>query len=370
MNKFTRLQLLVLCYSFVITPFSLFGQQESHKTGFTIKGHITGIEDGTPVFLFNIDEQANIDTAFSLNGNFILEGYVPEPTICWINCKNQYAIINVENLEMTFDSPLEQMRLYAKINGGREQQFWNEMALRQFPSDKIFFTAYDTLTKKMYSNEEHRKQLQKDFNDAQAASQNIYINYGKENPDSYLGLDIIYRNREKIGKDTALQLFSQMSEEIRMSAKARGLRAFLFGRTISTGEGFADFTAQTIDGKEFRLSSLKGKNILLTFWDAACVPCRHENKMINEHYKSLEKIVEIVSFSIDKNLQNWQKASKEDNIHWTNVSDLEGSKGKIKTQYEVQAIPTAYLINKEGIIIKKIVGIDINFLESLERQLK
>lgn len=364
-----KLALLIAFHFLPAAAYPLHAQSNTGK-GFIIKGHITGIADGTPVYLFNIDEQANIDTAYARNGNFLFEGYVQEPTICWINCRDQYAIINVENVEMTVESPLQYMRIYAKITGGREQQHWNEMASQQYLTDKIFFTTYDTLMKKMYVDETHKSRLLKEFNEAQAVSQMIYVNYGKTHPDSYLGVDIIYRNREKIGKDSALLLFSQMTEALQMSNKARGLREFLFGRLVRTGGPFMDFTARTLDGKEFSLSSLKGSNILLTFWDAACVPCRRENKLISQRYKMLEDQVKIVSFSIDKNLQNWQKASKEDDIQWTNVSDLEGSKGRIKTQYEVQAIPTAYLINKEGIVVQKIVGIDNSFLELLEKMLR
>jgi hypothetical protein len=67
------------------------------EKGFTIKGHIEGIEDGTLITLFDLNQQFNLDSAFSKNGSFILKGLVEDPTTCWIKCKDEYAIIQVEN---------------------------------------------------------------------------------------------------------------------------------------------------------------------------------------------------------------------------------------------------------------------------------
>ncbi len=64
------------------------------------------------------------------------------------------------------------------------------------------------------------------------------------------------------------------------------------------------------------------------------------------------------------------KASKSDNIVWTNVSDLKGDNGIIKTKYGVQAIPTSFLINKDGIVVEKFVGFDQDFNDKINRLLK
>jgi len=74
----------------------------------------------------------------------------------------------------------------------------------------------------------------------------------------------------------------------------------------------------------------------------------------------------IVSFSIDTNKVIWQHASKVDSIIWCNVSDLEGEIGKVKTLYGVQAIPTSFVIDKEGIIIERYDGYSDRILYHLE----
>lgn len=340
-----------------------------NSEGFVIKGHIDGIESGTKIYLHNVDEQLKIDSAVSQNGDFILKGIVERPTTCWIECKDQYAIIQVENTAMEFNAPFNYMRLYARAKGGKEQELQTELTTLQHPYEVVFFKAYDSLTKKYYRDTLHRRELIKNLNHFQDTAQAIYVEFGKRNPNSYLGLDILYRNRQKIWKDTIESLLYNMDESLKATAKGQALILYAYGELAKKGSKFIDFEVSDINGKPFRLSSLRGNYILLSFWNAACGPCRRENKKISGDYDRFKNKVSIVSFSTDKVKSAWLKASKADNILWTNVSDLKGENGKIKTQYDVQAIPTSYLINREGIIIEKFIGLEDGFLDKLEKML-
>lgn len=341
--------------------------QSNQTSGFVIKGHIDSIENGTKIYLHDVDAQSKIDSAVSLNGNFTLKGQVERPTTCWIECKDQYAIIQVENTKMEFQSPLKNMRLYGIAKGGKEQDLWNELTILQHPYEVVFFTAYDSLAKKQYVDKEHEKRLAKKLNDYQDTAQNIYVAFGKRHPNSYLGLDILYRNRQRIGKDSIETLLSQLDEPLKTTTKAQGLILFVFGELAQKGKKFLDFEVDDINGQTFKLSSLKGNYILLSFWNASCGPCRRENKKISADYNRLKNKISFVSFSTDQVKSSWLNASKADNILWTNVSDLKGDNGKIKTQYNVQSIPTSFLINREGIIIQVFIGLDDNFLNQLEK---
>ena len=353
---------LLTCYSF----FS-FGQQNKLK-GFEIKGLIDGIENGTKVYLYDIDGQSMLDSAISSHGNFILRGHVEKPTVCWVRCQNETATIQVENTEMKFESPIAQMDLNAIIKGGKEQALQNELTLKQYPFKKIYLNAYDSLTNKLFSSDTDEKRLIKIFNEAQTTSQNIYVEFGKRHPNSYLGLDIIYRNRQRIGKDTIKALLSKISQELKSTTKARSLEIFVTSNLAEKGKRFIDFDAKTLNGMPFKLSALKGNYILLDFWSAGCAPCRMQNKKISQEFDRFKNKISIVSFSLDKNKSDWVAASNADKIVWNNVSDLKGDNGKIKTQYDVQAIPTSFLINKDGIIIEKFNGYDDeNFLNRLEK---
>ncbi len=328
--------------------------------GFNIDGHIEGVKDSTLITLYDLDQQINLDSAFSINEDFELSGKVEYPTGCWIKCQDEYANIQVENVKMSFTSPIEDMHLKNIITGGKEQELQNKLKNLQQPYDLIYFSAYDSLMNKKYSNDEEKQSLIKKFNESQSTSHEIYINFGKKHSDSYMGLNIIYMNRKSIDRDTLTAIFKNLPTSIKTAPTANALNVFLFEETAIVGNSFIDFEVSTIDGQDFKLSSLKGNYIYLCFWSAGCDPCRMENKYLSEHFNEVPEDLSIVSFSVDKNENAWKKASETDNITWHNVSDKEGTKGRIKTQYQVQAIPTSFLIDKNGKIIKKFKRFDPN----------
>lgn len=258
------------------------------------------------------------------------------------------------------------MHLHYKAEGGREQSLQNQMKAMQAPYEEVYYSAYDSLMKNQFENEDQKKSFLQTFNNYQDTSQAIYIEFGKRHPNSFLGLDILYRNRQRVGKNTIAYLLDQMTDSFKFSAKAQALKIFL-EPLAKRGKPYIDFNAKFIDGSDFKLSSLKGNYILLSFWSAGCGPCRMENREISKNYSKIKNDISIVSFSIDPEKQLWVGASKSDNILWTNVSDLEGDLGKIKTQYDVQSIPTSFLINKEGVIVERFNGFTNDFLDQLNK---
>ncbi len=122
------------------------------------------------------------------------------------------------------------------------------------------------------------------------------------------------------------------------------------------GHKYLDFNAIGINGEPFRLSALKDKYIYLAFGSFGCAPCRIENRELSKNYELLSKSLHIVNFSLDVNRKEWELAAKQDGIKWFNVSDMAGMAGKIKTLYDVQAMPTSFLIDKNGIIVERFDG--------------
>ncbi len=115
------------------------------------------------------------------------------------------------------------------------------------------------------------------------------------------------------------------------------------------------------DGKNIKLSSLRGKLVLIDFWASWCQPCRAENPnlvRIYEKYKDQDfggaKGFEIFSVSLDQDHKRWVDAIKKDNLVWDgHVSDLKYWKSEPARIYGVQNIPHTILINEKGVIIAK-----------------
>ncbi len=117
------------------------------------------------------------------------------------------------------------------------------------------------------------------------------------------------------------------------------------------------------EGVNIKLSSLRGKYVLIDFWAAWCRPCRVESpNMVKLYEKYNKKGFEIYSVSLDQTKDAWVKAIKQDGLgKWTHVSDLLYWNSAAGRDYGVESIPFTVLIDKEGkIIAKGLRGEDLN----------
>jgi hypothetical protein len=142
---------IALLSALLLVSLSIHAQKKSTQ-GFVLKGNITGAADGTKVRLVDIDGQKILDSAVINHGAFIMQGHVNEPTSCWLQCNNEYAILEVENTAMTITSPLKEMKLNYLAQGGREQSLQSGLDKLQRNYERIYTYAYDSLNNKQYTD--------------------------------------------------------------------------------------------------------------------------------------------------------------------------------------------------------------------------
>jgi len=128
---------------------------------------------------------------------------------------------------------------------------------------------------------------------------------------------------------------------------------------IQPGKVAPDFTLKTPEGIELSLSSLKGKIVLVDFWASWCKPCRASFPHMKELYAKYQpKGFEILGVTNDSNHKAWKKAIKSDEISWLNVADefpVKNTPARVISEYGMDYLPSTVLIDKDGIIIAKLL---------------
>lgn len=145
------------------------------------------------------------------------------------------------------------------------------------------------------------------------------------------------------GKDWARSTYDQLASVIARE------------KVSLTGTKASMFALPDEKAREVKLSDLLKENrwVLLDFWASWCVPCRAANRKLAPLYAAFKKRgIEVVSISVDAKESDWVKAIESDKLPWIQLRALEAMKSSVVKNYKVEGLPSTFLIDKDGIIIK------------------
>ncbi len=115
------------------------------------------------------------------------------------------------------------------------------------------------------------------------------------------------------------------------------------------------FSLTSLDGKELGLEEFRGKLVLLNFWATFCAPCREEMPSMERLWQRFkEKGLVIVAINVDRGgADRVKKFVEEVGVTFPVLFDPEG---RVRRNYEIFALPTSYIIGRDGRFLGKIVG--------------
>ncbi len=347
MNKFLLLLLFI--------PIIGIAQQEKD---FVIKGELKALPDGTELILKNEEvSPQTLAVAKSKSGKFELKGKISQSNIYYLTFAG-----STQKLYIFLDPVL------VKVSGHKDSLNMAKVTGSASHTDFMDFN--------------------KTFNPQFAQLNPIVqsLNAGKPDP----GVDMrkkyeslvteINKNAEVfVSSHTnspvaplAILILSQLAPDIavtesrydKLSAEAKdGYFGVMLNKSITENKQAApipvgaeaiEFVQNDIEGKPVSLSSFRGKYVLIDFWASWCGPCRHENPNVVAAYKKYNaKNFTVLGVSLDRAREPWLQAIKDDQLEWTQVSDLKFWSNEAAVKYKIQGIPQNFLIDPKGVIIAK-----------------
>ena len=137
-------------------------------------------------------------------------------------------------------------------------------------------------------------------------------------------------------------------------ATKRMVKALERLKKVSVGAIAPEIALQNPEGETVKLSSLRGKYVLVDFWASWCKPCRVENPAIVKAFKKYKsKGFTVYGVSLDQKKTAWVKAIKKDQLDWTHVTDYKFWSTPIVKTYSVGQLPSNFLLDPSGKIIAK-----------------
>ncbi len=324
--------------------------------GFNINGTVTGFQDSI-IFLKKREagKWVTIDSAVVKNDTFTVKGRIEQPEMCYLlNEKENFLVpLYLENSTITIIADVKNPE-NVKITGSKAQD------------------EFDSYNKEVKTYNDKLKDLYQQYSDAQKKGDNAltekidssYSAVDKEKTEftkGYIGSHnksivipyILYRELSyTAGIDELDSLLSLIDTSLSVSPYYKILNERIqILKNVAVGKKAPVFTLNDTTGNPVSSAQFQGKYLLIDFWASWCRPCRVENPNNVKLYADYkDKGFEILGVSLDNDRNAWVKAIKNDNLTWTQVSDLKGWNSSAGKLYGINSIPHTVLIDKNGII--------------------
>lgn len=329
---------------------------------YRIEGNIANLPNGE-VYLMDIETYSLLDTAIVSDSHFVFDGkfldgpqsvalYYGKP-FCPFLAENSKIFLagdfqNPDNVQVTGSAVQKDNAafeaIFKQINDKYTAIFQTEQN-RQVQSPAITPEAQD-------EDEDKLMAIQTEYMDKIKEALADFI---RKNPNSnclgYLAHSYYKDEMEYTKKE---ELWNLIPQDKKQETYAMRFKDNIDEAKSWLQQAAANFSMKTPEGKMVSLSDYKGKYVFVDFWASWCKPCRQENPKIVQAYEKFHpKGLEILGVSLDRDAISWQNAIRNDNLTWTQISDLKMWESEAVRIYRFQYIPFNLLIDPNGIVIAK-----------------
>ena len=323
------------------------------------------VSDGTMIYVLQADQnnQPYIKDSTSVQSNsFKFKGVSSTPQISYIQVEgvNGYVLAILENGDIKADIDKDNIS-NSKVYGTKS----NDDFIKYKSETKSLVDVMNNISSEaqnaiMSGDVVTAMELEKEYNSKEREVMLYEWDFIVDNLDSYMSALLleVFMIENKVNKDSIIDVYESFSNRIKVSDVGKNIADLLsqFEDPIEVGEIAPDFTAPSIDGPDVTLSNelVNNKVTLLDFWAAWCRPCRIENpNLVRLHKKYKDAGFDIIGVSLDRTREQWEQAVIDDNLPWTQVSNLNFWNDPVARRYSIRAIPQSYLLNKDGLVMGK-----------------
>ena len=336
--------------------------------GYTIQGTLSGeLENGTKVFLKKQgpnNQPMDVDTTEVIDGKFILTGQagIPEVNYIFIDKLKSYTAIVIENGEIEITAHKDSLGL-AKIKGTPQNDLFSKYITKAQSMSKQAIAIQSDM-QAANGNEAAMASLSDEMKDFQEEYKTFEMDFIKENPSALISVLLLDKGiaTRAIKAEDVQGIFDSFTPEMKETAAAKKISEQLDAlkekakkdKATEVGAKAPEFTAPGVDGQQLALKDMLGKITLVDFWAAWCKPCRRENPNVVAVYKKYHaKGLNVVGVSLDRKAEDWKRAIADDGLTWNHVSHVQYFNDPIAKLYNVSAIPAAFLLDENGVIVAK-----------------